>query len=80
MVEFEMTWMSESGKTRTDTGRAKMEKILEWQAAIEEAVASGDQVRKITVPTDGDGDWSGSQVRAILVKSITPLAQRPAGW
>jgi hypothetical protein len=32
------------------------------------------------VPTRGDGEWSGSQVRAIMVKEIKPLHTRPAGW
>lgn len=81
MVEFEMTWMSESGKTCHDTGRAEIEKILEWQRQIEIAVATDDIAKKITVPTDGDGEWSGGQVRAILVKEIKPKIQgRPAGW
>jgi hypothetical protein len=80
MVEFEMTWMSERGSICTDTGRADIEEIRQWQEAIDRAAAANDEVTKITVPTRGDGEWSGSQVRAIMVKEIKPLHTRPAGW
>lgn len=80
MVEFKLTWMSESGRTRTDTGRATIEEIDEWNAKIRKAVEESDQSAKVTIPTDGDGDWGGSQIRAILVKEIKVKAQRPAGW
>lgn len=81
MVEFEMTWMTPSGTVRTDYGRAKMEKIKEWQAAIEKAVAENDEVLSISVPTYADSDFSGGDmVRAIMIKEIKPKYQRPADW
>lgn len=80
MVEFEMTWMSERGKECTDTGRAEIEDIQQWQQVIKWAAEKNDEAIKITVPTRGDGDWSGGQVRAILVKEIKTLTQRPAEW
>lgn len=80
MVEFEMTWMSESGSICTDIGRAEVQEIQDWQRAISLAVRTQDHATLITVPTDGDGEWSGGQVRAIMVKEIKPLHTRPADW
>lgn len=79
MVEFELVWMSEDGDECRDTGRAPMEKINKWNAEIRRCKADGDESTKITIPTDGDGDWSGSRVRAILVQEVKPKAQRPTG-
>lgn len=80
MVEFSVTWMSESGKVCTDTGRAPIKKIQEWNKAITDAVVMNDIAATISIPTDNEGEWSGGEIRAILVKEITPLAVRPDGW
>jgi hypothetical protein len=81
VVEFSITWMTESGGVRTDTGRAPMEKINTWNAEIRRAVEESDAVATISVPhLDGDSDWAGDKIRAILVKEVTPLAVRPDGW
>lgn len=79
-VEFTMTWMSERGKECTDTGRAEIEEIQQWREAVARAAAEGDEITLITVPTDNDSDWSGAQVRAIMVKEITLAHPRPADW
>lgn len=80
MVEFTVTWMSERGQMCTDTGRATMEEINEWNAEIRRCIEEGDNVFMITIPTDGDGDWSGSQLRAVLVKEVVPTISRPSVW
>ena len=81
MVEFSITWKTESGNIRTDTGRAPIEKIQEWNKAITDAVIMNDIAATISIPhLDGDSDWSGDKIRAILVKEVVPLATRPAGW
>jgi hypothetical protein len=81
MVEFKMTWMTPSGTVRTDFGRAKIEKIKEWQEAVRKAVAEDDEVTSISVPTYSDSDFSGGDmVRAIMIKEIGPKYTRPADW
>lgn len=79
-IEFEVTWISESGNVNTDTGRAYPSQIAEWNEQIQRAVANNDQVTEIKIPTRNDGDWSDGTIRAILVKEVRPLVQRPADW
>lgn len=80
MIEFEVTWISESGNINTDTGRATAEQIREWNDAIKKAVAENDEVTEIRIPTRNDSDYSDGTIRAILVKEVRPLVQRPANW